>query len=546
MLPLGLLIGGLVVVIATLLAFAALEQDDLAERSAQHLARSILGGEAEVVADYARDYGVWDASVANLVLDLNEAWASENIGTWAHDSLKMDATLVVDGADRPFYGMIDGVRIGSEVVNRITDGLDSLIAAVRHAGPNPNGVAVAGFVMVDGVPAVAAAAPIVWEDGRPAFDRGGAASVLIYMRTLDPDTLLSLDQRFLLPGLHFEPVDDAPDPHTFIPIETSAGVLLGRLAWTPDRPGIATLRPLMIPGAAALLVFGGLLWTVVHRAQRAVRELELSHQALRTQATSLAAARDRAEHQRALEVELRVQAVSASRSKSEFLALVSHELRTPLNAILGFSEIIAKQAFGPATGDRAQPYARYIYESGSHLLSLINDILDLSKVEAGRYELQDEDIPLGDLLERCTALLRQKAHEKAITLRCADTPIRIRADRRALKQVVINLLANAVKFTEPRGHVDLSAQVTDHAIEITIADDGVGMSKADLERSMTLFGQAQSPLTRSSGGTGLGLNISDALTKQHGGSLVLQSTPGEGTTAVIRLPLERLQPDAAP
>ncbi len=544
MLPLGLLIGGLAAVIGTLLVFAAREQDQLAERAGRHLALSALGSESTLVSGYTRDYAVWDDAVENVVLHLNEAWANDNIGNWAHDSLKIDATLVVDGDNQPIYGMIDGVRVERDVSDRITHGTADLIAVVRAAGHSTDGTVVSGYVMIDGVMAIAAASPIIWQDGRPATDRGDAATVLIYMRALNSEMLRSLEDRFLLSGLQVMSAD-APTVDTDIPIATVSGVVLGRLAWKPERPGLSTLRPLAIPGAIALLIFGGLLSVVVRKAHRAMHDLEASHHALHVQADSLAAARDRAEAQQVLEAQLRAQADSASRSKSEFLALVSHELRTPLNAILGFSEIIAQQTFGPSTADRAQSYARDINESGNHLLSLINDILDLSKIEAGRYELMEETFVLRDVLDRCATLLRERVAEKNIGLTCHGTSICLNADRRAVMQVVINLLSNAVKFTSPRGRVELFATVAHDAIEIAVSDTGVGMSHEDLQRSLQPFGQADSLHTRSSGGTGLGLNIAEMLTKLHGGSLGLRSTLGEGTVATIRLPLNRLRASAA-
>lgn len=536
--PLGLLTAGLVGIILVLLVFAAREQDQLALEASEHLARSALQNEINEIKSEARDYATWDATLDNLVLTLNESWADENIGTWAHDGLEMDATLVVDGQDRARYAMIAGERLGDEALTRITDGLAPLVGAARAAPPSDLGIALSGHLVLDGQIAIAAASPIVRTDGTVATKPDGA-SVLVYIRTLDAAALKEMEENYLLPDLRIVAGDALPQVGP-IALTTISGTVLGRLAWTAEQPGLFMLQPLMVPGAIAGTIGLFLLWVVIRRASRTMRELEASHTALQEQATELAAARDRAELQTKTEVELRCKAVDASRAKSEFLALVSHELRTPLNAILGFSETIATQAFGSGATERYREYAADIHESGSHLLSIINDILDLTKVEAGRYELHEEEVDLDGLLRRCVALLRERAGEKGLVLACQNSDIRLRADARALKQIVINLLSNAIKFTGQGGRVELRAAAGPQGPEIAVIDSGIGMSPDDLSRALQPFGQAASALTRSVEGSGLGLNVTQALTRLHGGHLAIQSTPGRGTTVVVHLPGSRL------
>ena len=232
-------------------------------------------------------------------------------------------------------------------------------------------------------------------------------------------------------------------------------------------------------------------------------------------------------------------AESANRLKSQFLAMMSHELRTPLNAILGFSEIIRDVALGgdPAAWQKYREYAGLAHDSGQHLLTLICDILDLSKIEAGNYNLDIEPVDVRALMEECAVIIGQLAEKNAVSLAGLDNLplIIVDADRRALKQVLLNLLSNAVKFTKAGGEVKLLAVKKGHLVEITIADTGIGIPKEHLEIVFDPFRQLDSGNSRRYEGTGLGLTISRRLIELHGGDIRLESKVGSGTRAIVRL-----------
>jgi PAS domain S-box-containing protein len=240
--------------------------------------------------------------------------------------------------------------------------------------------------------------------------------------------------------------------------------------------------------------------------------------------------------------ESREAAVFANRAKSEFLANMSHELRTPLNAIIGFSEVIADGLFGPVGSSRYADYATDIKQSGEHLLQIINDLLDLSKLEAGKQPLHESEFIAAELAEATLRLTRQRAHEAGVTLSIAfpgDMPA-LHADERLMKQVLINLLSNAVKFTAPGGTVTISGRpAADGGAEITVADTGIGMTAEEIEIALAPFGQVESKVARRHQGTGLGLPLVRALIELHGGSLHVASEPGAGTVATLTLPAER-------
>ncbi len=236
------------------------------------------------------------------------------------------------------------------------------------------------------------------------------------------------------------------------------------------------------------------------------------------------------------------QAETANRAKSEFLANMSHELRTPLNAILGFAEIIRERLLGPVA-DRYAEYANDIHSSGTHLLGIINDILDLSKVEAGRLELVEEIVDIQSIVRSVVLLLRERVAtaELALKVELPDALLLLRADERKLKQVLMNLLSNAVKFTPAGGEILIRVRVESRrGAVIEVCDSGIGIAPENIARALSPFGQVDSRLSRRYEGTGLGLPLARALAELHGGSLELESAPGKGTTVRIILPADRL------
>jgi signal transduction histidine kinase len=227
----------------------------------------------------------------------------------------------------------------------------------------------------------------------------------------------------------------------------------------------------------------------------------------------------------------------ASQHKSEFLANMSHELRTPLNAIIGFSEVLSERMFGEINDKQAE-YLSDILESGRHLLSLINDILDLSKIEAGRMELDPTDFDLPTAIENTLILVRERAQRRGITLgRTVDESLgTIRADERKLKQVLLNLLSNALKFTPEGGQIDVRARVHDGEVEISVADTGEGIAPEDQEAVFEEFRQVGTAAKKVEG-TGLGLAISRKFIELHGGRIWVKSQLGIGSTFAFTLPL---------
>ncbi|MFT5485784.1 MAG: PAS domain S-box-containing protein [Paracoccaceae bacterium] len=231
-------------------------------------------------------------------------------------------------------------------------------------------------------------------------------------------------------------------------------------------------------------------------------------------------------------------AVTANNAKSEFLANISHELRTPLNAVIGFSEVMIQEVFGPVGNDRYREYAGDIRQSGVHLLGVINDLLDYSKLEAGRVELHVEDISPAAIMDKCIRMMRQRAEAEDLTL-LTDTgdaeDTVIRGDDRKITQVILNLMSNAIKFTPAGGLIRLSISRSGDGVDIVVSDSGIGMSANDIELALAPFGQVDSSLNREYTGTGLGLPLSKSLVELHGGTMTIDSMPGKGTTCTVHL-----------
>lgn len=301
-----------------------------------------------------------------------------------------------------------------------------------------------------------------------------------------------------------------------------AAVLAGALHLVIDRVALRALRHALDHLQSALRDRDRAL----RETSVALTQLGRQNSRLKTTSDELSRARDAA--------------LNADRSKSMFLAAMSHELRTPLNAIIGFSEVMARQLYGPIGHEKYRDYASDIRASGDHLLALIDDVLDLSRVEAGKLALHREPLDVADQAEACCRLVEGRAAEDAIDLQFAcprGTDTIILGDRVRFRQILLNLLTNAVKFTEHGGRVRVEIDTApDQAVTVTIADTGIGMSDVDLERVFRPFERIDVGTSRPIEGAGLGLALSRALVREHDGTLHIASTPGQGTTVTLTFP----------
>lgn len=257
------------------------------------------------------------------------------------------------------------------------------------------------------------------------------------------------------------------------------------------------------------------------------QRLEAQARQLEAQAQELERARD--------------QALQANRAKSEFIAYMSHELRSPMNAIIGFSEMMKREVFGRVSPPKYREYAEDIHGSATHLLSLINDIFDLSKAEAGKLQLHEGEVDLAAAVEAARRLMAMRAEASQIALRTqlAANLLLLAGDERLVKQMILNLLSNAIKFTPARGSVTISAGQEGGRLFVSVADTGPGIAAADIPRILEAYGRTDSAEKNAVEGTGLGLPLVKTMIELHGGSLAIESRPGAGSTFTLRFPPER-------
>jgi signal transduction histidine kinase len=526
-----LIVGGALVV--GLIISAARGQDRIAAEKSIELVRVALEIRARNTALSVKDYAWWTEAVRNLVDAPSANWAYTHIGPTSYDSIGMKLVTVIDATGRQTFTFIEGEPGTFNIMGPETIGLQTLIAAARSASPLEP-VPATGLIKVgDQLYSVALAALTVAK-GDPLLPNERPRSLLLFGRPLDSPAIDEIASEYRIDGLALVAPGGAVDERTSLPLKTADGDLLGALAWAPERPGNALIQRMLVPVGATIaglaLLSLIILWQI-REVDRARRENQHNLEIIEGKNSELIIARDEAEY--------------ANRAKSQFLAVMSHELRTPLNAIIGFSEIMYAEPYGALGDKRYKQYVQDIHNSGGHLLSIINDILDLSKIEAGQADLNEEEVDLPALIGAVQRIMQERAAKADLTFECesGEGLPWVRADRRALKQILLNLLANAVKFTPKGGKVGLRMAVDDEGgLRMTVYDTGIGMDPRDIPRALSAFGQVDTSWSRRYEGAGLGLPISRALVRLHGGTLELESQPGMGTAVTVRLPPERVGP----
>jgi signal transduction histidine kinase len=489
---------------------AASALDREAEKAQHQMVSSVAKRLLERLQKVAGDYAWWDDLYLAARDGIQPDWAAENLGPYLHSAFALSAVYVIGEDGAGLYGwdesgapMADPARV---------PGLSALIARTRAAPLDNGSTPLSSFVVLNGAVHLAAASVIVPTSG--GLSAGAHRNVLLVISNVSDSVYKQLEEDYHLTGLEFTTAPS--DQEVAIALEDQQGQRLGYLAWRPARGSTAFLNGYWVP-AACLLAAMILCLALLSRRWRAI--LHRHHEV----ALAAAASED------------------ANRAKSAFIANMSHELRTPLNAVIGFSEILANETFGPHASPRYRDYASDILAGGHHLLAVINDILSLAKIEAGQQRIDLEPCVLEEFAQDVTRLLAGQAAAAGVALVVEPSAaLAVRADATALRQILINLVANALKFTDAGGRVALAWRAQGAMVGITVADTGIGIPPDQLAGLGKPFVKVEQTSPRNVGGLGLGLSIVQGLVSEMHGTLAIESTPGTGTTVHIRLPRVRM------
>jgi signal transduction histidine kinase len=474
----------------------------------------------------------WDDAMAHLDRSFDAAWAIKNVGEYFVQNDSMPVSYILDESDRPLLATRQGRPVAPDVYRRFFPAAAPLIAKVRsrelrrgalrppfHAqGDIVPPIQARGIVTIGNAPFVMVVSLVQPDMGR-VLPRGPRAPVLVNAEPLAGPFLKQISDRLLVQNLRFS--QGKKSAAAAIAIQDSRGRISGYLKWDPWKPGEELILFAFLP-----ILIGVAVPLALYLRSRAMAERlsgaldELSH------------ARDRAD------AALRA-ARESDEAKSQFFANMSHELRTPLNAIIGFAEMLKSETFRDAT----EEYAGIIHRSAHFLLSMINDVLDLSKIDAGKLELVESDSEVRALAQDCIAMMqpRAQAGRLAIALELPEDFPRLRGDPRYLRQIVLNLLSNAVKFTDAGGSIVVQGAILDSGeMRLSVSDNGRGIRAEDQERVFEHFGQGRHDIVEKDKGTGLGLPIVRGLTEAHGGRVALESAVGRGTRVDLVFPNGRV------
>jgi signal transduction histidine kinase len=520
---------------------AVAEIDRVAAKSTTRLALAAVEDSARNVQFGAKDYGYWDELAANVVEALNPTWTENYLGPYMAETFELSAIVVVGANGDIVYRWSQDadedwdLESVAQVVDQLADGIAAARATPLEA---PQGFS--RYLRTDIGLSVAGIAPITPEFPEESAPAQRPRPVLIFLRALDEAWLARTAERFGFDNMRIL-ADGAPASDHALVLQGGDGRVVAAIDW--DVPGSERLvmRSLAVPAAVLVILCIVAAWVVVARslqAQQAIvdraRDLTTANADLMLRDQQVRAALQRAEY--------------ATRAKSSFLARISHEIRTPLTAIIGFSQILKLQHRPNQQKTREQEYAEIIHESSQHLLALVNDLLDLSKIEAGTFEMNESWVDLNREITAVRTVLAVEAERKGVALRLdvpEDIPA-LYADPKTIRQILTNLVSNSLKFTPKGGRATIRLRApADGSLMLTLVDTGAGIAEEDQEAIWQPFTRARNPALAQAEGTGLGLYLVKMLAEMHGADVHLESELGQGTSISINFGADRVRAVAA-
>lgn len=542
----GLVVLAILTVGATVY-LAAQQLDQSAMDSSRRLARTALGQIERQIAVQTREYAYWDATRANVVDQLNMDWVDASLGKYSFETFDYDSTVVIDRDDKLLLFVTDdrprdigaAEPLSKASTAELLQKLALPIARVRASSMGLPSSASACIRIGDTV-YVAGVAPITPE--HPTEDQliPAPRPILIYLRALDDARMARIGETFEIQNFRVSQNENAPDRHDQMTLTDPSGTVIGHLQWTVITPTQSFFKTISMPflavGLVLLALAGWVMSGILRRHEELasrVGQLAMINARLLDSESQARSALQRAEH--------------ATRTKNNFLASVSHELRTPLTAIIGFSQILKLRRRPGKTASREDEYAEIIHDSSQHLLNLVNDILDLAKIESGGYEMQEIWLDLNREAKSVQSLMGTEAMKRGVTLdvMTLNDPPALLGDSRSIKQILTNLVSNALKFTPSGGRTDIRINLRGRSIVLEVEDTGTGIAKEDLEVIWEPFNRTRNPDLAKTEGSGLGLHLVKVLADLHGCEIELESEVGRGTRIAIIFPPERVRSVAA-
>jgi len=514
---------------------AGRELDAAAAQTSRHLASTALALTGERAASLATDYGFWDETIENAVRDPDPDWISTYLADYIFGAFDQDAVAVLgpDDAVLLWQGRTEQTpEFALPDLAALWQDLTPLIETARASPMNgPVGtwglVGDAGRVFVVGVSAITPEFP------SPAQLEPAPRPILAYFSEINAKRSNQIAERFDLAGLWLSG-DPADAGVVDVPLASAGGRQLGYLHVVPDSPTDEFLSQVAWPVTGIAVLFCAISALVVRKLLSGHRDLQRSAHAIAQSNAQLIASEGQARS--ALQ-----RAEHSARAKSGFLANVSHELRTPLTAIIGFSQILKLRHRPGTPPTREDEYANIIHQSSQHLLNLVNDLLDLGKIESGGYVLEESWFPINEEVDGISRMMAGDAVRRGVALATEIAPEapELHADSRAVRQILTNLISNALKFTPSGGAAEAAVLIRDGRLALRVRDSGVGIAPGDLDQVWEPFNRTRNPAIAKTEGTGLGLHLVKILAELHDCETTLESTPGKGTTVTVTFPADR-------
>lgn len=497
-------------IVASLLALSAIiifftnSLDANSVGSERRLLARIIDEVPKNLSVLAEDNSWWDEAVENIVLHENLEWLEQTIGGTIEGIDDIDGAFVLRPDNSIVYSLDKKTAppdIADLLDNGVRDALGKLQPIDADVGVSSYGYsASAGRVFAIGI-------SMVQPTGFRTFDPplgNRRRPVILFYRDIDTLQTAEMADAADLRDVQFIASTDQfilPEGRATLTLIGLSDMPVGRFVWAPARPGTALLEQLLWPVVFFLIVILVATISFVQRARSLVNELE-----------------------------------QADRTKMAFLASMSHEVRTPLNAIIGFAEILRLELHGEVKGEKNKEYLDIIRTSGEHLLTVINDILNISKLDAGKMEIFAEAMDPVDVIAESIRMVENAAQDRSIRLVQELESSTILSDERIIRQILINILSNAVKFTPADGQVSVRSEITPTGYKIIVSDTGVGMSGEEIDVALAPFGQVRKNREQSSSGTGLGLPLVNRFIALLGGTMTIRSAPGHGTSVTLEFP----------